>query len=271
MDIYRKLKNRMFLSELWAATLIMMLGIAVAAAPVYALDLHGTYISLGINSDGSLINNTTTLGATFPDSPSVEFFTPGSPYEGWAVGVDGSLYLANFAPDSSPQIPVIVTDTSAGSIKSVLVTGTAAFSGGRSLAIRRTIAFSVDGTSVTNRIELTNTGTTTLTRVAFMEGGDPDQGVGIGAGFETYNDVVFDGHFVRARASGSVFPSGLTVGLGTCDQRCVLSVESLGYRIHTASWIRRLTLAILGVIRRFAWPLTSERLVLARLFPLSTT
>ena len=215
----------MFLSELRAGMLIMMLGIAVAAAPVYALDLHGTYVSLGINSDGSLINDAVTLGAKFPDSPSIEFFIPGSPYEGWAVGVDSAIYLANFAPDNT-QIPVTVTDTSAGSIKSALVTGTADFGGGRSLAIRRTIAFSIDGTSVTFRIELTNTGSTTLTRVAFMEGGDPDQGVGIGAGFGTYNDVVFDGQFVRAWASGGVFPSGLTVGLGTCDKRCVLSVES---------------------------------------------
>jgi subtilisin family serine protease len=226
MNFYRKLQNLMFLPGMWARILIVMMGVALAEAPACALDLNGTYIRLGINSDGSLVNDAGTLGAAFPDSPSIEFFVPGTPYEGWAVGVDGNIYRSNFAPASTAQIPVTVIDTSSGSTKSALVTGTVDFGSGRSLAIRRTIAFSVSGTSVTFGIQLTNTGTATLTKVAFLEGGDPDQGNSLGAGYATHNDVVFDGQFVRAWASGTSFPSGLTVGLGTCDLRCVLSVES---------------------------------------------
>jgi subtilisin family serine protease len=226
MHFYKKLQNLMFLSGMWTRILIVMIGISLTAAPACALDLNGTYIKLGINSDGSLINDARTIGAQFPDSPSIEFFIPGTPYEGWAVGVDGSAFRANFAPSSTAQIPVIVIDTSAGSIKSALVTGTVDFGSGQSLAIKRTIAFSVNGTSVIFGIELTNTGTATLTKVAFLEGGDPDQGYALISDYTTHNDVVFDGQFVRAWASGGSFPSGLTVGLGTCDLRCVLSVES---------------------------------------------
>ena len=226
MNIYGKLQNLMFLPGMRAGILIVILSIAVAASPVYALDLNGTYIRLGINSDGSLVNDAEILGAMFPDSPAIEFFVPGSPFEGWAVGVDGTAVLANFAPAYTPEIPVTVTDTSSGSTRSALVTGTADFGSGQSLAIRRTIAFSAGDTAVTFRIELTNTGTTTLTNVAFLEGGDPDQGIALNGDFSTHNDVVFDGRFVRAWASGGVFPSGLTVGFGTSDSRSVLSVES---------------------------------------------
>ena len=79
--------------------------LGIAAGPAYALDLHGTYIHLGINSDGSLCNDTTTLGATFPDSPSIEFLIPGTPYAGFSIGQGGSEYRYNYAPSDSSQIP----------------------------------------------------------------------------------------------------------------------------------------------------------------------
>src|SRR5512136_124752 len=105
-----------------------------------ALDLNGKFVKLGINSDGSLVNDSITLGAVFPDDPPIEFLLPGTPLEGWSVGTDVTNYRSNFAPAFPSEIPVTVIDTSTGFTKSVLVTGTADFGAGRILSIRRTIS-----------------------------------------------------------------------------------------------------------------------------------
>ncbi|MCA9216393.1 MAG: hypothetical protein KDB27_25165, partial [Planctomycetales bacterium] len=182
-----------------------------------AVSLIGTHLHLGINADGSLVLPDSSLGARFGGGR--DFFTPGTPLESFSISANGNTYT-NASPSGSSQIPVTTTNISSGGQLSASVIGSIA-----GLSVNRTISFknsdfNSSGGFVTFTTTLTNSTGATISNVAFLENGDPDQDL---ASYATLNDVVVGGDFVRATAPSS--PSGLTVGLGSFDPRAVVSAE----------------------------------------------
>lgn len=192
---------------------------------VMAVVLDGTYLDLGINADGSLVTEDTSLGAKMYDTAGnvvgQDFFTPGTPLESFTISANGANYTNGHpAIINGTQFPMTLSNTSTGSLKRVVATGVVT----PGLSLTRTIQFddaqfAVTGGYVAFTIALTNTSLSPISNVRFLENADPDQGLSTLA---TLNDVVFGGRFVRATASN---PSGLTVGMATGDTRAKVSSE----------------------------------------------
>jgi ELWxxDGT repeat protein len=183
--------------------------------------LDGTNLDLGINADSSFILANSSLGARFQ---GVEFLTPGQPQASWSVAIAGTNFQNN-----SPAGPsaVTMTDTTFAIDNLRLFRGVGTVS---TLSITRDIQFDLTQNFATIGIKLTNTGAASLTNVAWLENLDPDQGFGL-AGWpnstSTRNDVLPGGRYVQAEVTGTNFPAGLTVALGSYDARAVASVELL--------------------------------------------
>jgi subtilisin family serine protease len=189
------------------------------------LVLAGSKMTLGIASDGSFI--TGGAGIQFLGN---EFVIPGTPLAGFTIGQDGFNYTNKEAVGST-EIPVSLEDLSSGAFRGVRIVGTV----GGGLQLERVIAFGQNDEFATIATRLTNTSGATISDVAWLENLDPDQGEPLGWGFETYNDVVLGGQFVRADSAG-----GLTIGLGSADARRVVSAQGFDNRdpfeIINAPW-----------------------------------
>ncbi|HEX5102909.1 MAG TPA: S8 family peptidase, partial [Pirellulaceae bacterium] len=179
------------------------------------LVLAGSKMTLGIATDGSFI--TGGAGIQFLGN---EFVIPGSPVAGFTIGQNGSNYTNKEALGTT-DIPVSLEDLSLGTFRGVRIVGNV----GGGLQLERVIAFSQDDEFATIATRLTNTSGGTIDNVAWLENLDPDQGEPLGFGFETYNDVVLGGQFVRADAA-----EGLTIGLGSADARRVVSAQGFDNR-----------------------------------------
>ena len=177
--------------------------------------LAGSKMTLGIASDGSFI--TGGAGIQFLGN---EFVIPGTPVAGFTIGQAGSNFTNKEALGYT-EIPVSMEDLSSGVFHGVRIVGTV----GSGLQLERVIAFSHGDQFATIATRLTNTSGGTINNVAWLENLDPDQGEPLGYGFETFNDVVLGGQFVRADNAG-----GLTIGLGSADARRVVSAQGFDNR-----------------------------------------
>ena len=122
------------------------------------------------------------------------------------------------------QIPTTLTNISSGSIQGVEVTGTVTMG----LQLTRTIEFnnsnwSASGGWVTFNIQLTNTGSSTFSNVAYLENDDPDNDYDVYGRYDTVNDLVDGGDLLLA--TGPV--SSLTMGLGSVNSTSVLGDPGL--------------------------------------------
>ena len=188
--------------------------------------IENSQMRIGINPDGSYIN--AGVGLNFAD---VEFLTPGDPLASYTIGfgstvVDGvrsgGMNFRNSAPSGGSAIPVTIQDLSAGDFHGVRIEGVV----DEKIMMERVIVFNEGELFVTVATQLTNLTEETLTNVAWLENMDPDQSTSIGIGSATNNDVVLEGTFVLGGALNEEFPAGLTVGLGTPDERATVSAES---------------------------------------------
>ncbi len=192
--------------------------------------LEGTFLDLGINKDGSLITNFAAaggVGALFDGGK--DFFATGSAIANISVNAtfDGPTHnLTNAGPIAITQMPsLVVMDTSAGSVHSVVVSGIVNPTLLPDLELVRTISFddndfTAAGGFVTVTISLTNLAEETHEDVAFLENFDPGQDLTTGA---TLNDVKFDGQYLQAVAPTS--PAGLTFAIAHSENNGLTSSE----------------------------------------------
>lgn len=197
-----------------------------ASGAVSPLDLLGTpvtgsliltsdKISLGIQSDGSFI-----VGPTGIQFLGNEFVQPGTPLAGFVIGRDGQNFV-NKGAIGVTDVPVALEDLSSGPLHGVRAVGIV----GGNLRLERVVVFRDGDEFATIATRLTNVGGASLAGVSWLENLDPDQGEPLGAGFETFSDVVLGGELVRGHAVTGAFPDGLTIGLGSSDPRRVVSAE----------------------------------------------
>jgi hypothetical protein len=179
--------------------------------------LDGTDIKLGINHDGSFITQDRSVGLQFAGT---DFLEPGVPLAGFTISHDDKNFT-NEAPAGGSATPVMLQDLSSGTFHGMRAEGVV----DGTLMLERVAVFNDGDQFITIATRLTNIGTTELTKVAWLENHDPDQGTPIGVGADTNNDVVLDGRLGIASVVNSNFPAGLTMGFGSVDPRATISIE----------------------------------------------
>ena len=192
------------------------------AGPVLGTDnfvLSGNDLQLGINANGTLIEQSDILGANFLGN---EFLAWYNPQASFTLSVEGTNYH-NGSPFGPGSIPMIVSDVSASGFLHAQAVGDQA-----GIHIVRDIFFGQNDDVVTFHVVLTNTTDTTLDNLAWLENYNPDQGYGLDGDPNTYNDVLFDGHFAEAWYYDWGTGQALTIGIGSDDGRAVAATEGFG-------------------------------------------
>ncbi len=174
------------------------------------LILSSDKLTLAVNTAGSLI-----VGGTGLVFDGREFVIWGTPVWNYSFTVNGQIFA-----NGSGLGTLTREDLSSGSFHGVRIVGATA-----SVRMERVIAFNDGDQFAVIATRLTNLTGSPLANAAAMENTDPDQGIAVGLGFDTSNDVVFGGHVVRASVASSQYPGGLTLAFGSADVRAVASAE----------------------------------------------
>ena len=155
--------------------------------------LGGKYIEIGIHYTGSYGTSQSAPSEFFGTSSNsklglsndadgydlgtdlrIDYFLPGSPAEGFAVGVNGVSY-ENYGLNGSHDIPgVTVTDTS--NVGSGELSATVEFTID-GLHVVKTISFGENDTYFKTEVVMTNTTGTAMNDVRYIRGFDPDNTV----------------------------------------------------------------------------------------------
>lgn len=172
--------------------------------------LGGDYIELGINSSGSFgsasnkpgnfygtsVRNQIGMSTDFDGFNTgtdyrMDYFMPGSPFEGWSAGykISGSATKGLNAQRTGTEdiTGVTVTDTSSGNTLSANIVGTL----GSKLKITQTVTFSSGDRFFKNTIKLENVSAGNLDSVRYMRIFDPDNTKDRGGLFPTVNSVLY--------------------------------------------------------------------------------
>jgi hypothetical protein len=186
------------------------------------IQLLGTNVQLGVNADGSLIDQNLSLGAKFLGD---EFLVPGTPLASFALAANGNVYYNSAAcGESSNPIAMTVQNVSTGSVLHAQATGS---TGG--INVTRDIWFQPSSDAVSFQVKLQNTTATAMNNVAWMEEYDPDQGYALNGSYATNNNVLFGGQYVEAVYYYTpTYPNGLTIAMGSNDPRTVASAQGFG-------------------------------------------
>jgi subtilisin family serine protease/subtilisin-like proprotein convertase family protein len=179
--------------------------------------LTGQRLRVGLTNQGTF--GGTRAGDTALRYDNIEFLT--GPTASTFVGASlGGVGFVN-AGLVNGEVPFSVNDVSDPSIARGI--STAQY---RGLAIERSVAFATQATAfgsesryVAIDITLRNTTGATMTGVSWLEGLNPNQGVGVNEGVAgTANDVTNVGNkVVTATYRNNTFPQGLTVGLAAAN------------------------------------------------------
>ena len=226
--------------------------------------LGGDYIEIGIHSSGSYGTSGTTPAGFYGSTSSrlglsndadgygvgddlrIDYFLPGTPAEGFAVGykISGTASsYENYGLLNDVEINgVTVTDTSdtaAGQLSATVV-GTA----GGNLKFEKTISFLTDSTFFKTEVVLTNVGTSTLEEVRYLRGFDPDNTKFFGGEYVTVNSIpntiANDGIAVVSATSkpgdayNTASGSQATVLFFSSDSRAKTSIGDESFRITNA-------------------------------------
>lgn len=242
-----------------AALAAGMLQASPAAAQTTAgghVALKGTYIEVGVNKDGYFGFPSSEVPSGYhPHSPNGlgfvadylkngwtgqyggDYFTPGTPFEGFYVGWTGSATVlkGNAGGVGAMQISTVsLVDTSAGNSHSAVWTGEAFGDTGEKLKVIQTYSFKTGDLFFTANVQLINTGTATLNAVKFARQVDPDNDQTWTGSFNTVNTVVYQPSGSEKRALVTATGTGvtdMTLGLGTIDARAKVSASIGGGNI----------------------------------------
>lgn len=183
----------------------------VAVQSVNAADviLTGNVLKVGVNNTGGLIDSGFTVGINYSQTgnsvfPSYDFIKPGTPFEFFSVGVNGSWNDQGYNPGNA--FGGTTSNTSAGSVLSAHTTGITALG----LDITQDLSFTQNGGTIDFTVTFANNNTFALNNVVYARGLDPDQDVFAGGGYPTTNAIP-NGNLV----TGSAPITDWTIGIFT--------------------------------------------------------
>lgn len=190
---------------------------------------YGAYHGIEINGLGFIVDHEKDGWgvATAPGQPVFcgDYFSPGSPEEGWAIQYGDSVYENHYIPcygydnmgvgGTGGDIPGgIVSYTDTLGVKQVIWEGTLS-DGDLSLTIQQITTLPDTALFYTTEINITNTGTTDLTDLYYTNNIDPDQDQNSTGDFTTYNSILSSGDTAKVQAIGGV--CGCYFALTTVD------------------------------------------------------
>ena len=171
-----------------------------------ALVLAGNDVSMGLNTGGTLSGPNAT-GLRFQ---GIEFLPATGLRQTFIGGVASGFDFSNSGvnPAGGTALAFSLVDSSDSANRTA--SATTSF---RGLSIRRTFSFAANDDFVAVDVYLTNDTQASLADVAWMEGFNPDQGLSLGQGASTLNDVSASGRRASAGVITNQFPAGVTVAL----------------------------------------------------------
>lgn len=174
---------------LTVVSVVAALGIS-ASAFADTFILEGNYLKVGVSNSGGLIDDDFTVGIDYDKTGTKNWTTydvlkPGTPYQFYSIGVNGSSNYSGY--NMGNNFAATTTNTSSGDMLSALTLGS--YLG---LSFEQVISFNKDSGVIHYAVTLTNSGTTTLSNVAYATGFDPDQDVYAGGGYPTTNTLGAD-------------------------------------------------------------------------------
>jgi gliding motility-associated-like protein len=157
-----------------------------------------------------------------------DYFMPGSPQEGWNIDVNGTGGRAWRMTG-----PASFTGTLTGSTTSFSSTATqqvAVWDGSMgNLQIKQTVTQKKDKLYFVTRVELENTGATTLTNIYYNRSLDPEPDATIGGNYSSKKRIIFQPNFTSKNclvvATGADYDSAY-VGLGSKDCRALCYITN---------------------------------------------
>lgn len=222
--------------------------------------LGGKFIEVGIHSSGSYGTSGSAPVGFFGTSGSsqvglsndvdgygigndyrIDYFLPGSPAEGFAIGVNGTSY-ENYGLNGSQDLTgITVTDLSdvANGILSAKISGTTP----EGLLMEIIVSFGEDASYFNTEVTLTNTTASALTDVRYIRGFDPDNTKFYGGSYTTDNEIVAtvaeDGYaVVKATSLADNYSADTgapaTVLFYSADPRARTSIGSNSFQISDA-------------------------------------
>ena len=194
-------------------TLNVTVAAGVSDQPVV---IGGSDVEAGVGSDGTLFADDASgdpVGARFN---GIEFLFPVSA-AGNSNFYGGTANGYNFVNDGSTaatRLPVVLTDES--EVLNRRVTASGVFQG---LRVNRTVQFGREDGFIVIDVNLTNTSSSALSNVAWMEGFNPAQGSNMvgGNSSATINDVSASTRVATASFTTNAFEDGLTIALAVAD------------------------------------------------------
>jgi hypothetical protein len=163
--------------------------------------LSGNYLQVGVGADGSIINPSGTAtpvaGQSYSTKPGIiwdgsgtgnfsvnnDFITPGTPFQTYSLGVNGTYGQASYVGGNTLGATTIQTGP--------LSTQTTGSYGGVSYV--QNLSFGSSSSIINFSVTLTNNSGVDLTNVAFASGFDPDPDVYQHGSYFTNNSIVSPG------------------------------------------------------------------------------
>jgi hypothetical protein len=183
--------------------LMIMVGLALSMAKPSSVRassfvLSGDYLRVGVSNSGGLIDDSFTVGIDYDKNGTAtwslfDFLKPGSPYEFYSVGYNGSYRVAGYSAGN--PFGAVSTNTSSGSLNSAQTTATYG-----ALSILQTISYADDSGFIDFNVRISNTSASAVNNVVYARGLDPDQDVYAGGGYATTNVIDPSGNLVYASA-----------------------------------------------------------------------
>jgi hypothetical protein len=218
--------------------LAMALSLAfVGMAQGASFVLSGNYLNVGVSNSGGLIDDAFTAGINFDPNgggayTAADFLTPGSPFEFFSIGYNGSFQAAGYSNGNTFGLTTL--NTSGGTTYSALsyTTGTFTTTGGAVLTYNQSVWFDTTSNTINFSSQIINAGSSTLSGLTFARGLDPDQDVNQFGSYVTNNSI----------AGNTVTGSGPLTGLSIT----ITDISGGGVPAVRASWSQDPTNLLLG-------------------------
>ncbi|MEI8044971.1 MAG: hypothetical protein WCL11_26400, partial [Verrucomicrobiota bacterium] len=151
-------------------------------APPTATPAYNTRSRTGLGFHANYTKSGTWTRFT---SQTGDYFLPGSPEQGFTLGINGTNY-SNNRSGSAYQI----TATSLGVSQSDTLQQATWVGSVGGLQLTRTVSFGPNDLSFKVAFSIKNTTGAAINNVYYMDNTDPDQGADMGLGYGTYNQVI---------------------------------------------------------------------------------
>lgn len=168
-----------------------------------------------------------------PGSPDYfgDFFLPGAPQEGWDIQVNGSRGLAWRGSGAASMTGGLTGSNTAYTAFTGAVPYTEGVWEGTfgTLSIKQTTTLKKDKLYFVTRVELKNTGATTLNGIYYNRSVDPEPDATIASNYSSNKKIIFQPTFISRNtlvvATGQDFPKAY-LGLGTKDCRALCYITN---------------------------------------------